>query len=109
MDEASELANKIKSSKEEIAGKISEGKLEFSKKIENGKYVLVKKVTDNKEQLSKKVKLSQDELTKKVKEFLLNKSIFTRRIAKAFPNMKIITKKFKDNINKKENKTLKNN
>ena len=109
MDEASELAYKIKTSKEEIAGKISEGKLEFSKKIENGKYVLVKKVTDNKEQLSKKVKLSQDELTKKVKEFLLNKSIFTRRIARAFPNMKIITKKFKDNINKKGNKTLKNN
>ena len=46
--------------------------------------------------ISKNIKIdSTDEITKKVREVLLNKSIIYRRIAKAFPNMKIKIPKIK--------------
>ena len=46
--------------------------------------------------ISKNIKIdSTDEITKKVREVLLNKSIIYRRIAKAFPNMKIKLPKIK--------------
>ena len=46
--------------------------------------------------ISKNIKIdSTEEITKKVREVLLNKSIIYRRIAKAFPNMKIKLPKIK--------------